>query len=118
MSRPLCLVFSSSDSPGNGSRLVVPVKVNVQAPSRDGDLVLVRSILEDVSNAVVIAGAVRQPGRYELRSDVRTVRDLIERADGLRKEAYLEKADLVRQVITLGSPFRITPTAEPSGSST
>ncbi|PSQ85292.1 MAG: sugar ABC transporter substrate-binding protein, partial [Bacteroidetes bacterium QH_2_63_10] len=40
--------------------------------------------------------AVYQPGEYELGRRVRTVKDLIERADGFTGDAYRNQADLVR----------------------
>jgi protein involved in polysaccharide export with SLBB domain len=43
-----------------------------------------------------VRGAVFQPGQYELGGNVRTVKDLIEAADGLRGDAYREQADLIR----------------------
>ncbi|ARA93324.1 hypothetical protein AWN76_009220 [Rhodothermaceae bacterium RA] len=46
--------------------------------------------------AVTVEGAVFKPGRYELTEEVRTVRDLIERADGLTGDAYRDRADLIR----------------------
>ncbi|MFB6286751.1 MAG: SLBB domain-containing protein [Candidatus Bipolaricaulia bacterium] len=46
--------------------------------------------------AVEVTGAVFQPGQYELGDGVRTVKDLIERADGLTGDAYREQAQLVR----------------------
>lgn len=69
----------------------------------DGDEVRILSILDQDRKAVAkrvdaatIAGAVFQPGRYELTDNVRTVRDLIERADGLTGDAYQQRAALVR----------------------
>ena len=43
-----------------------------------------------------MTGAVFQPGRYEIGQEVRTVRDLIERADGLTGDAFMDRAALVR----------------------
>ncbi|MEL7360490.1 MAG: SLBB domain-containing protein, partial [Bacteroidota bacterium] len=69
----------------------------------DGDRVRIFSILEAealASRAAVpaasIEGAVFQPGRYELGQTVRTVRDLIDEADGLRGDAYQARAELLR----------------------
>ncbi|MEM8599329.1 MAG: SLBB domain-containing protein, partial [Bacteroidota bacterium] len=69
----------------------------------DGDRVRIFSILEAealASRASVpaasIEGAVFQPGRYELGQTVRTVRDLIDEADGLRGDAYQARAELLR----------------------
>ncbi len=47
-------------------------------------------------NRAVVAGAVFQPGPYELGPNLRTVRDLIEQADGLTGDAYRLRAELIR----------------------
>ncbi|MCH7858661.1 MAG: SLBB domain-containing protein [Candidatus Marinimicrobia bacterium] len=65
-------------------------------PLLDSDTVRVFSTLDVMENAVGVHGAVKQPGRYELNDTVRTVRDLIAKADGLMGDAFLGKADLVR----------------------
>jgi len=65
-------------------------------PLYDGDQVTIPSILNQIRNSARIAGAVRQPGRYELKPGLRTIRDLILQADSLTGDAYSRKADLVR----------------------
>jgi protein involved in polysaccharide export with SLBB domain len=69
----------------------------------DGDRVEILSIrevgdqaLKPRIRAAKVSGAVFQPGRYEIGDDVRTVRDLIERADGLVSDAYRPRAELYR----------------------
>jgi protein involved in polysaccharide export with SLBB domain len=63
----------------------------------NGDSVVVGRILVDrFTNRVSIAGFVFRPGPYSL-SEGMTVADLIEKADGLREEAYLLKATLFRK---------------------
>ncbi|MCF7804259.1 MAG: SLBB domain-containing protein [Candidatus Marinimicrobia bacterium] len=62
----------------------------------DGDHVSIFSILKSYQNRVFVSGAVYQPGQYELSDSVRTIRQLILRADSVRPDAYLEKADLIR----------------------
>jgi polysaccharide biosynthesis/export protein len=75
----------------------------IDVPLSDGDRVRVYNIREaddrviaNRINAVEVTGAVFQPGQYEIGQDVRTVRDLIERADGLTGDAYMDRAALVR----------------------
>ncbi len=46
--------------------------------------------------SVSVGGAVFQPGRYALNEQVRTVRDLIEAADGLTDNAHMRQAELIR----------------------
>ncbi|WP_251952479.1 SLBB domain-containing protein [Salinibacter ruber] len=74
-----------------------------QVPLADGDRVKVLSLAEAQDPAVrarvdaaEVTGAVLQPGQYEIGDQVRTVKDLIEQADGLTGDAYREQADLVR----------------------
>jgi len=75
----------------------------VEVPLSDGDRVRIYSIREADDrviatrvNAVEVTGAVFQPGRYEIGGELRTVRDLIEQADGLTGDAFRERAALVR----------------------
>ncbi len=84
-----------------------------QVSLADGDRVRILSIGETQDpavkariEAVEITGAVYQPGQYELGGNVRTVKDLIEQADGLSEDAYREQADLVRIDDTLSETSR------------
>jgi protein involved in polysaccharide export with SLBB domain len=79
----------------------------------DGDHVKILSIKEAGNRAVQaqvdaakVTGAVYQPGQYEIGGDVRTVKDLIEEADGLTGDAYREQASLVRIDDTLSETSR------------
>ncbi len=63
---------------------------------QDGDRVRIFSILDILENVVRISGAVYQPGTYELSDTLQTVRQLINDADGLTGDAYLDKAELTR----------------------
>lgn len=72
-------------------------------PLFDGDKVRILSIreasdplLQTRVEAVEVTGAVLQPGRYALSDSLRTVRDLINRADGLAGDAFLDYAELIR----------------------
>jgi len=72
-------------------------------PLADGDHVKILSLTEANDPAVrarieaaEVTGAVYQPGQYEIGGGVRTVKDLIEQADGLTGAAYRQQADLVR----------------------
>ncbi|MEM6782674.1 MAG: SLBB domain-containing protein [Bacteroidota bacterium] len=83
--------------------LVEVLRGTLDVPLADGDRVRVFSILEAEAlasrasvPAAAVEGAVFQPGRYELGQTVRTVRDLVEEADGLRGDAYLARAELLR----------------------
>ena len=60
----------------------------------DGDYVRIFSIPTQVSNAVSLAGAVKNPGPYEYRSGMR-LHDLLT-PDLLTIDAYIDRAELVR----------------------
>ncbi|WP_460542378.1 SLBB domain-containing protein [Echinicola sediminis] len=62
---------------------------------QDGDLFLVGEKLERFENRVQVSGAVNHPGEFAL-FDGMTVKDLIEKAEGLRGEAFLNRATLYR----------------------
>lgn len=63
----------------------------------DGDLITVGTVKDRYSNKVEIKGAVNRPGLYAISSDIKTLRDLISKADGLSEEAYKERAFLYRE---------------------
>lgn len=62
----------------------------------DADSVSVDSILPRFSNMVEIKGAVFRPGMYQVGGDINSVRSLIEKADGLREEAFTARAVMHR----------------------
>lgn len=62
---------------------------------RNGDRVLVESILERFENRVEISGAVFRPGQYELDPGL-TLKGLIERASGVTEDAFLNRGYITR----------------------
>ena len=64
---------------------------------RDGDVVTVGTILNRFTNKVEIKGAVRRPDIYEVGGRIRTVRELVQQADGLMDDAFTARAILQRQ---------------------
>lgn len=62
----------------------------------DGDSVSVDSIIQRYSNTVEIKGAVFRPGMYQLSNDINSVRTLIQHAEGLREEAFTNRAIIHR----------------------
>lgn len=60
----------------------------------DGDSVAVDSIVPRYSNMVEIEGAVFYPGQYQLSESVKSVKELIEAAGGVREDAFLARAVL------------------------
>ena len=63
----------------------------------DGDSVYVDSILPRFSNMVEIKGSVMHPGLYELGTEINTVYDLINAADGLLEDAFTARAVMHRR---------------------
>ena len=64
---------------------------------KDGDVVSIGAILDRYDNRVEIKGAVYRPGSYAIGQDIRTVRDLILKADGLLEEAFTNRGVLHRE---------------------
>lgn len=63
----------------------------------DGDSVRVGATLNRFANRVEVQGAVFRPGMYELSDEMNTVRALIERADGPKEDAFLNRAQILRE---------------------
>jgi len=61
----------------------------------DGDRVFIRSINDEITNKAQIIGEVAYPGIYELKSGEH-ITDLIAKAGGLKGEAYLKRAYIIR----------------------
>jgi protein involved in polysaccharide export with SLBB domain len=61
----------------------------------DGDSIPVSTILKRFENRVVISGAVYRPGEYAL-SDGLSLNELIDRAEGLTDDAFLNRALIYR----------------------
>lgn len=64
---------------------------------KDGDWVTVSAILDRYSNRIELKGAVYRPGYYEMGSQIKTVRDLVTKADGPLEDAFLDHAVLHRE---------------------
>ena len=60
-----------------------------------GDIIQVSKILDRFQNRVKLTGAVFRPDVYELTEGMR-ISDLIQKADGLKEDAYLGRAQLIR----------------------
>ena len=64
---------------------------------KDGDIVSVGAILDRYDNRVEIKGAIYRPGFYAMGKEISTVRDLINKADGLLDDAFTNRAVLHRE---------------------
>lgn len=60
-----------------------------------GDVYAVDKILNRFSNRVIIKGAVYRPGDYAITTDL-SVKELVDRADGIRTDAFLDRALIKR----------------------
>ncbi|UFH55965.1 SLBB domain-containing protein [Spirosoma sp. KNUC1025] len=68
---------------------------------QSGDTYFVGKILERYENRVQIGGAVMRPGDFAIEPGTQTVRQLIERAEGLRNDAFKNRAMIVRELPNL-----------------
>ena len=62
---------------------------------KNGDQFIVEEILDRYANRVEIEGAVFRPGKYALTEGL-TLRELIQRADGLKEDAFMARAYINR----------------------
>lgn len=63
----------------------------------DGDNITVGAMLDRYENRIEIKGAVYRPGIYELGRDISTVRELITKSEGLKGDAFTNRALLTRE---------------------
>ena len=63
----------------------------------DGDVLTVGAMLDRFTNKIEINGAVYRPGVYQLGNGVETVSELIAKADGLKGDAFTNRALLHRE---------------------
>lgn len=63
----------------------------------DGDVITADAVLDRFENKLEIKGAVNRPGLYELSGRLNTVRELVNKADGLLDEAFTARAVLYRE---------------------
>ena len=64
----------------------------------DGDVITVDSVLQRFENRVEIRGAVYREGLYQLDGRMNTVKQLIKKAEGLRGDAFLNRAIIDREL--------------------
>ncbi|GAB3218723.1 SLBB domain-containing protein [Algoriphagus aestuariicola] len=62
---------------------------------KDGDEILIGEALDRFVNRVQVSGAVQRPGEYALENGI-SVKSLIEKAQGLKPEAFVNRATLYR----------------------
>ena len=62
----------------------------------DGDSVSVDSVLARYENTVEVKGAIFRPGMYQLCGGINSVRSLIEHAEGITEDAFINRAVMHR----------------------
>ena len=62
---------------------------------KSGDSVIVNKVLNRFTNRISIGGAVFRQGVYELTQGM-TLKNLIDKADGLREDAFMQRAQIFR----------------------
>lgn len=63
----------------------------------DGDVVSISAMLERYENKLEIKGAVYRPGIYQYSGQLNTVKQLVEKAEGVMGDAFLARAVLHRE---------------------
>lgn len=63
----------------------------------DGDEISVDSVLQRFENRVEIRGAVYREGLYQINDEISTVKQLIKKAEGIRGDAFLNRAIIDRE---------------------
>jgi len=71
-------------------------RINAFMP-QSGDKYFVGKILDRYENRIQVAGAVMRPGDYALEPGLETVKQLLTRAEGLRKDAFTNRATISRE---------------------
>lgn len=63
----------------------------------EGDALTVGAMLDRFQNRIEIKGAVYRPGTYELGDEIGTVKQLIAKAEGLKGDAFTNRALITRE---------------------
>ena len=63
---------------------------------KSGDKYVVDQVIEKYNNRVIIKGAVYRPGTFSISIDGMSIKDLIEKAEGLKSDVFLNKAYITR----------------------
>ena len=64
---------------------------------QNGDKIEINNVLDRYTNKVEVVGAVFRAGEYALSNELKTVAQLITKAEGLREDAFLNRAILKRE---------------------
>lgn len=64
---------------------------------KDGDVVSIGVVTDEFTNKVEIGGSVMRPGTFAINENVKTVKQLINAAQGLTDDAYMDRALIYRE---------------------
>lgn len=64
---------------------------------KDGDVVSIGVVTDEFTNKVEIGGSVYRPGTYSISANLKTLRQLINTAEGLTDDAYMDRAFIYRE---------------------
>jgi polysaccharide biosynthesis/export protein len=73
--------------------------------TQNGDKFAVGAILERFENRVEVLGAVFRPGEFAITNGLKTIKQLIAAAEGVREDAFLGRAILIRKNKILDPEF-------------
>ena len=63
---------------------------------KPGDKYVVDQVIDKYNNRVIIKGAVYRPGTFSVSEEGMTIKDLIDKAEGLKSDVFLNKAYITR----------------------
>ena len=63
---------------------------------KPGDKYVVDQVIDKYNNRVIIKGAVYRPGTFSIAEEGMTIKDLIDKAEGLKSDVFLNKAYITR----------------------
>lgn len=64
-----------------------------------GDAYTVDKVSNNISNSATLTGAVYRPGVYSINNEIKTVKQLIQKAEGITNEAFLKRGIIIREGI-------------------
>lgn len=64
---------------------------------KDGDVVTIGEVTDRFTNRVELRGAVNRPGTYAISDNLKTLKGLINSAEGLAEDAFLNRALIYRE---------------------
>ena len=63
---------------------------------KPGDKYIVDQVIDKYNNRVIVKGAVYRPGTFSITKQGMTIKDLIDKAEGLKSDVFLNKAYITR----------------------